>query len=293
MTGVTLIYIFSEIFIIIIIVLIFQKMAKKVSIELPDKIVKVLQKDVQNGKARTIEEALVRVIEKALAMRKVKKAVILAGGKGTRMRPFTYEIPKPLIPVQGKPLVQHILDLLRKYDIRDVIFSIGYKGEKIKEYFSNGAKFGFNITYVEEEEELGTAGPLRLMEDLLDGTFLMFNGDILTNLDLGEFILYHNNHEGIATIALTSVEDPKRYGLVKISEDGKILSFMEKPQEKDILAGKSLINAGIYVMEPEIINYVPNGYSMLERDVFPKLAEEGKLYGYEFVAQWFDTGTHE
>ncbi len=232
--------------------------------------------------------AIEMLLSKALRVNMVKKAVILAGGKGTRMRPFTYEIPKSMIPVQGKPILQHIIELLRKYEIRDITLSIGYMGNKVREYFRNGSHFGVKITYIEEKEELGTAGSLNLMRDLLKETFLMLNGDVLTNINLHDFINFHHEKKGLATIALTPVEDPSRFGVVELEGD-RILKFIEKPTS----SRSNLINAGIYILEPEVLEYVPEGYAMMETDVFPRLAEEGKLYGYISKGQWLDTGTHE
>ncbi|RLI90666.1 MAG: hypothetical protein DRO94_05075 [Candidatus Altiarchaeales archaeon] len=236
-------------------------------------------------RSRVVEELLTKI----LIGNMVKRAVILAGGKGTRMRPFTYEIPKPLIPVQGKPLLQHIIELLRKYEIRDIIISTGYLGSKIVEYFGNGNKFGVRIEYVEEDKELGTAGPLNLMRDKLKSTFLMFNGDVLANIDIHDLIRFHHEHNALATIALTPVKDPSRFGVARL-RGNKILEFIEKPEKT---TKSKLINAGVYVLEPEVIDYVPEGKAMIEHDVFPKLAAEGKLYGYPFDGQWFDTGTPE
>ncbi len=264
-------------------------MGQKIELEISDKLLNKIDSMIDGYKIKNRQRAIELILNRALVAERIKKAVILAGGKGTRMRPLTYEIPKPLIPVQGKPLVQHILDLLAKYNIRDIIFSIGYLGDKIKEYFGNGHKFGFDITYVEEENELGTAGPLNLMRDRLSEPFVMFNGDILVNIDLFDFIMFHTKEGGLATIALKPVKDPSRYGVVHL-KGNQIVEFIEKP-DKTIRYG--LINAGVYVMEPDVIDYIPEGEAMIEQDVFPKLANEGKLYGYPFDGQWFDTGTHE
>lgn len=241
-------------------------------------------------KIRNRSHAIEILLNKALGTCKVKKAVILAGGKGTRMRPLTYEIPKPMIPVKGKPLLQHIIDLLRKHEIRNAILSTGYMSDKIKEYFGNGSKFGVNLDYSEEKEAMGTAGALSLIKEKLNETFLMFNGDVLSDIDLEDLIRFHEENGGVATIALTPVDDPSRFGVAKMKGD-KILEFVEKPAK-----GKEpskLINAGVYVLEPDILKLIPRGRSMIETDVFPKLAKKGKLFGYHFDGQWFDTGTVE
>jgi NDP-sugar pyrophosphorylase family protein len=264
-------------------------MPEELTVELNENILKRIDSMIDGGKMKNRSQVVEHLISGLINRENVKKAFILAGGEGSRMRPFTYEVPKPLIPVQGKPLLQHILDLLRKYDVRDIILSTGYMGDKIKEYFGNGSRFGVQISYVEEEESLGTAGPLNLARDLLDKTFLMFNGDILANIDLQDFIDSHAKNNGIATITLKLVRDPSRFGVAEL-RGNRILRFIEKP---DPGVKSRLINAGVYILEPEVIDYVPKGRAMMETDVFPKLAEEGRLYGYPFDGQWFDTGTHE
>ncbi len=263
------------------------KMSSELSVKLNTKILAKLDEMIDGKKIKNRSDAVEFLITKTMGANKVKKAVILAGGKGTRMRPFTYEIPKPLIPIHGKPLLQHIIELLRKYEIREIILSVGYMGDNIKEHFGNGHNLGVTITYIEEEEKLGTAGSLNLMKDLLDETFIMFNGDILINIDLHDIILFHKRSGGLATIALKPVKDPSRFGVARLKGD-QILEFLEKPKSTK----SRLINAGVYVLEPEAIDYVPEGVAMMETDVFPKLAEKGELYGYPFDGQWFDTGTH-
>jgi len=263
-------------------------MDEKVTFSLNKNILSKVDQLIDGKKIKNRDEALEKIICRTVNRENVKTAFILAGGKGTRMRPFTYELPKPLIPVQGRPLIQHILDLLRKYEIRDIIISTGYMCDKIKEYFGNGSKFGLDITYIEEKEELGTAGALNLSKDLLKEPFIMFNGDILANIDLHDFVDFHSRNEGMATIALTPVDDPSRFGVADLKGD-RIMKFVEKPKTHI----SNLINAGVYVLEPEVIKYVPKGRAMMETDVFPKLAAEGKLFGYPYDGQWFDTGTHE
>ncbi|ODS38006.1 MAG: hypothetical protein A7316_08730 [Candidatus Altiarchaeales archaeon WOR_SM1_86-2] len=227
----------------------------------------------------------------------VKKAFVLVGGEGTRLRPLTYEKPKSLFPIQGKPMAEHILDLLKKYGVDDVVLSIGYLGDMIKDYFGDGSKFGIKITYVDEGmEKLGTAGPLNLARNNLpEDRFLMMNGDVLSDIDLKDLMSAHikNTENGaLATIVLTPVEDPSRYGVAKIKGD-KIIKFIEKPDKGK--APSNLINAGVYVFENDVLDYIPDRREsiMIEREVFPKLAGEGKLFAYEFKGQWFDIGTHE
>ncbi|MFO8015739.1 MAG: nucleotidyltransferase family protein [Candidatus Woesearchaeota archaeon] len=225
---------------------------------------------------------------------KIKTAVLLVGGLGTRLRPITYEIPKALIPVHGKPVTEHLLDLFRKYEVNNIILCVGHMKEKIKDYFRDGSQFGISIDYVDEDEGLGTAGPLklgcRILPDRFNGTIIVSNGDELKDIDLEKMYNLHKKNNALATIALTEVEDPSRYGAARM-EGSRILEFVEKPGKGK--APSSLVNAGLYIIEPEVIKGIKGDVSMLETDVFPKLAEQGKLYGYHFKGQWFDIGNME
>ncbi|MEM3374780.1 MAG: sugar phosphate nucleotidyltransferase [Candidatus Woesearchaeota archaeon] len=221
---------------------------------------------------------------------KPKKALLLLGGKGTRFRPITYELPKALLPVQGKTVPEHLIELFKKYNITDLIFSVGYMSEKIINYYGDGSRFGVKITYVKEEEPLGSAGAIKLASKYLDETFIVTNGDELKNINLDEMFEFHKKNKAKITVALTTVEDPSAYGVAKL-EGNKILAFVEKPKKEE--APSNLINSGLSIWEPEVIKLIPNGFSMYEKDIFPKLAQEEKLFGYIFSGQWFDTGTPE
>lgn len=218
----------------------------------------------------------------------IKTAFLLCGGKGTRLRPITYEMPKALIPVQGKALLEHTLDLLKRHDISRVIISVGYLKDMIEKHFGDGSRFGLDIMYIEESKPLGTAGPLRLAKDLLKETFIVSNGDELKDIDIARMHELHSKSGASATIALTEVDDPTRYG-VAVMESDKILEFKEKPK----VPPSNLINSGFYIMEPEVLKMVPTGQSSLERDIFPRIAQSGKLFGFPFKGQWFDCGNME
>lgn len=218
----------------------------------------------------------------------VSSAIILAGGRGTRLKPLTDTLPKPLIPIHGKPLLAHLIELFKKHCIHDIYFSVGYRKEQIKNCIRDGQELGINARYIEEHEPLGTAGCLRLHPPT--EPFFMSNGDELKHVNLHDMISFHNAHSGIATIALLEVDDPSQYGVARMDGE-KIVEFVEKPRKEN--APSKLINSGLYLFDPEVTQYVPEGFAMLEKDVFPKLAAEGKLYGYPFKGQWFDTGTPE
>ncbi len=220
----------------------------------------------------------------------IKKAVILAGGKGTRLRPITYEIPKALIPIHDRTMTEHLFDLFKKYGITHLFMAVGHMRDKIKAHYGDGSKFGVKLEYLEELEPLGTAGPLKLGKAKLRETFFCSNGDELKKIDLNEMYTIHRKHKALVTIALWRVEDPSHYGVARL-DGNKILEFIEKPKKED--APSNLINSGFYIIEPEVIDMIPDGFSMLEKDIFPKLAKQGRLYGYPFKGQWFDTGNME
>lgn len=218
------------------------------------------------------------------------KAVVLVGGQATRLRPITLTIPKALIELQGKAILEHVFDLFKKYEVREVILSVGYLKEKIIDHFGDGSHLDLRISYIEEDEPLGTAGPLKLLQEPITETFICGNGDELKTVDIKEMYEQHKQTGATATLCLTEVEDPTMYGVAKL-EGNKILEFVEKPKLED--APSNFINAGFYMFEPEVIDMIPQGRSMFEYDVFPKLAREGRLYAYKLKGQWFDTGTHE
>lgn len=247
---------------------------------------------VDKRKIRNRSHATEFLIEQGLGLNKVKKAIILAGGQGVRLRPLTYELPKPLIPLQGKPLMQHALDLLRSHGICEIYLSIGYKGDQIKKYYGNGEKFGLNIRYIEEDEPLGTAGPLKLAKKYLDESFLLIWCDILADVDLEDFITFHKSNNGIGTMALAHMDDVTELGVAALN-GSKIVGFVEKPKTKEE-APSNLINAGMIILEPEIFDYMPRKKVIsIEKEVYPRLVEAGKMYGYPFFGQWYDTGTQK
>ncbi|VVB76015.1 Bifunctional protein GlmU [Candidatus Tiddalikarchaeum anstoanum] len=266
---------------------------ERISLTIDKNVLAAVDATVDGNKVRNRSHAMEVLLSKALGNKRVKRAFILAGGKGTRLRPITYEIPKPMVPIHGKPLLQHTVELLKKYDIRDIIISIGFLGEKIQEYFGNGSKFGVKISYVKEDEPLGTAGPLKIAKPLLeDAHFVMINGDNLFNIDLFDMISTHFENGAVATIALTSVSDPTKFGVAQL-KGRKILKFIEKPKLEE--APSNLINAGVYLFSPKIFDYLPENKKniMIETEVFPKLLEKGEFYGYVMEGQWLPAGTPE
>lgn len=218
------------------------------------------------------------------------KAVVLAGGKGKRLRPLTYVLPKPLIPVGGKPMLEHIVEQLAKHNIRDLIFAVGYKAELIKDYFKDGAKWDVKIEYFTEEKPLGTAGCLLPLKHLLKNeTFLLVAGDNITRLNFTEFVSFHKQNRGVATVALTEFPVPCEFGIAELDKRGKVVSFREKPTFS--------YNAATCIMclEPSIFKYIPKGFSNVPESVFPRLLKGRgqKLVGYPFTEFWADVGRLE
>ena len=219
-----------------------------------------------------------------------RQAVILVGGEGTRLRPITSRVPKPVAPVVERPFVAYILDNLARHGVERAIFSTGFLAEAIEAVVGDGSRYGLEVDYAVEDEPLGTAGAIANCEDSLDdGSFFVFNGDVLSDVDLSALAASHVAKGGMGTIFLTPVEDPRRYGLVELREDGAVASFLEKPGDWE---GTALINAGVYVLEPEVLEMIPRGRLFsIERGVFPKLASAGSLYGYVDHGYWRDIGT--
>ena len=218
----------------------------------------------------------------------------MAGGEGTRLRPLTLDIPKPLAPIAGKPVMHHIVDLLRRHGITDVIATVHYKGEKIESYFRDGSAFGVCMRYVREESPLGTAGAVGLARQILrDETFLVISGDALTDIDLEALLADHRQHGAEATIAVRRVDDPREFGVVQTDDRGRIVRFQEKPSWSE--AFSDTINTGIYVFEPSVLELIPSGKRCdFARDVFPQmLAKNAAMRAFTAGGYWSDVGTLE
>jgi mannose-1-phosphate guanylyltransferase len=221
--------------------------------------------------------------------------MLLGAGLGTRLRPITYELPKPLVPVLGQPVMGHILALLERHGFDRVIANLHYFPDLIRERFGDGADYGVELSYSFEPELLGTAGGVRNVREFLgDETFLIISGDALTDIDLGALVSRHRQAGGIGTLALKRVEDPSQLGVVILSEEGRVLGFQEKPDAAEALS--DLGSCGIYVFEPEIFDHFPDTpFVDWAQDVFPRLLEDDvPLYGHEIDDYWNDVGSlHE
>jgi len=219
------------------------------------------------------------------------KAVIMAGGEGTRLRPLTSNAPKPMLPLVNRPMMEHIIDLLKQHGIDEIVVTVAFMPNAIRNYFGDGSEFGVHISYASEETPLGTAGSVRNAMAELDDTFLVISGDVLTDVDLTALIKDHTDRQALATIGLVRVENPLEYGIVISNEDGSIERFLEKPTWGQVFS--DTINSGIYVLEPRIFDWIAPDTSVdFSSDVFPKLLEAGEpVFGSVGEGYWEDVGT--
>ncbi|MBN1994922.1 MAG: mannose-1-phosphate guanyltransferase [Anaerolineae bacterium] len=218
------------------------------------------------------------------------KAVIMAGGAGSRLRPLTIERPKPMIPIVNKPVLSHILDLLKRHQITEVMITVQYLADQIQDYAGDGSNISMNIHYCVEDTPLGTAGSVKNTQDFLDGTFLVISGDALTDINLTDLIAYHQKSKALGTLALYRLADPLDYGIINLNNEGQITRFQEKPSRGSVMS--DYVNTGIYVLEPEILDFFEsNVHFDFARDLFPLVHAQGyPLYGYVAKGYWCDVG---
>jgi len=228
------------------------------------------------------------------------QALILVGGEGTRLRPLTSTVPKPVVPLVDRPLISYMLEWIKRHGVDDVIMSCGFLAAGVRNVLGDGSEFGMRLRFVEEPEPLGTAGALKFAESMLDERFLMLNGDVLTDIDLTAQLAQHELTSAKATLALVAVPDPTNYGLVRLEEDGAVREFVEKPSMDAVEErpatddpGDNMISAGAYVLERTILEHVPAGKNVsIEREIWPLLVGNG-LYGFRADTYWLDIGTPE
>jgi mannose-1-phosphate guanylyltransferase len=219
------------------------------------------------------------------------QAVILVGGEGTRLRPLTSTVPKPVVPLVDRPFLAYMLEWLKRHGIEDIVLAMGYLPTAVRNVLGDGSAYGVRLRYVEEPDPRGTAGALKFAESLLEERFLMLNGDVLSDIDLSAQIAQHEATGATGTLALVPVEDPSAYGLVRLDEDNAVREFVEKPSSDQI--DTNLISAGAYVLERSILDLVPPDKNVsIEREIWPQLVGAG-LYGFPADAYWLDIGTPE
>lgn len=220
------------------------------------------------------------------------KAVVLVGGEGTRLRPLTLTTPKQMLPVGRRPMIERVLDWLAGHGVDEAVLSLGYRPDAFLKAYPDGEACGVRLHYAVEDSPLDTAGAIRFagLEGGVDSTFVVVNGDVLTDLDVTALVAFHRKRGGEATIALTPVEDPSRFGVVPTDADGKVVAFIEKPPPGE--APTNLINAGTYVLEAAVLDLIPAGRrASIERETFPALVADGRLYALGSEAAWLDAGT--
>lgn len=218
------------------------------------------------------------------------RAVIMAGGKGTRLRPLTSDQPKPMIRVVNAPCMEHILNLLKRHGITDVLATLEYMPDAIRDYFGDGSEWGVEMEYSVEEEPLGTAGSVKYVEDRLPERFIVVSGDALTDVDLSAAVDFHEEKGGEVTIVLQKVDDPSEFGIVVTDDDWRVQRFLEKPDEDEVFSYTA--NTGIYIVEPGVLGAIPEGEEHdWAEEVFPGLLDEGRpVYGYVMEGYWEDIG---
>ena len=219
------------------------------------------------------------------------RAVLMAGGSGTRLRPLTCDFPKPMVPILNRPIAEHIINLLKRHQITEVIATLHYLPDVMRDYFQDGSDFGVQMTYaVEEDQPLGTAGCVKNIAELLDETFLVISGDSITDFDLSAAIEFHKQQKSKATIVLTRVPNPIEFGVVITDKEHRIRRFLEKPSSSEIFS--DTVNTGTYILEPEVLDYLPeNQESDFSKELFPLLLEKGEpIYGYIASGYWCDVG---
>lgn len=262
---------------------------QRITITIREDLLPLVDALIDGNKIRNRSHAIESVLDAHLSV-KVTDALVLAGGEGINMRPFTYEMPKTMIPLHGKPILEYVIRQLRDSGFRNVTIVVGHLGEQIRQHFGNGERFGIHIQYREEKRAEGTAAALRLAKGMFDRAFLVIYGDVLVDLNLREFVNFHLKHDTVVSAAVTTTDDPTEYGALRL-HGSYIVEYREKPPRTKGLS--HLVSAGVYVMEPAIFAELGNTTKSLERDVFPKLVQEKTLLGYPFDGAWFDISTPE
>ncbi|MBN1175767.1 NTP transferase domain-containing protein [Candidatus Woesearchaeota archaeon] len=263
-------------------------MKERITITIDEDMLSSIDAQVDGTVIKNRSHAIELNLSKALQRKNISQAVILAGGP-YELKIDRKDIPTTMLEVNGKTILEHNILMLKKQGIKKFIIAVGHKKEIIKNYLKDGKKLGVEITYIEEDVPLGTAGALKEAAQHISGTFLVCNGDELKSIDIKEMYEYHRKQGTLATIAVTTTMNPKDYGVV-ILNGNRVYSFVEKPKEN---IPTNLINAGLYIFEPEVINEAPEGYGRLEEDVFPKLANREECAGYVFYGEWQDVRSEE
>lgn len=277
---------------------------ERITITIRSDLLRHIDSTIDHQRVRNRSHALEVLLARMLKT-DTRQAVILASGKGVKLNHSTREIPKPLIPIAGRPLLEYTIHLLREHEITDILITVSHLAEKIKTFFGNGSRYGVSIEYVEEPHPSGTGGALLAARPRLqDAPFIALYADVLINLDVTEFLQTHQSLKAaVGTIGLTSVADPSKYGAVKL-RGTRVVEFSEKPRISSDVS--RTVFAGISAFNPSVFDFFPSGKKLikssqpsdkhklsLERHIFPELISQGRLYGFPFEGQWFDVSTPE
>lgn len=259
----------------------------RITITLDSQLLKKVDRLIDKNQIRNRSHAIEFILNKYTESN-VHKAIILAGGRGTQLRPYTYEIPKPMLPVKGTPILEHLIKQLKKHNVTDIIIAISYLGEKIKTYFGNGEQFGVKIQYSEEDENLLTGGAVKKVKDKIGNeTFLVIHGDILTDFSYTDFIEFHQKEDALASVALTSMTEPREFGQFNL-HGTKLVGFYPNTSTPGVKS--HLIHSGIYAFSPQIFNYFPKKSKFALEDVIQDLVNQQKVSGFVFSGKWYDVG---
>jgi mannose-1-phosphate guanylyltransferase len=264
-------------------------MRERVTLTLDNSLLGRIDESVDGHSIKNRSHAIELLLLKALNTDKPSKALILAGGKNNVLKTEAGTVSRAMLMINKKPVIEHNIELFRKYGVKEVIISINKDDNIIKRHFA-GKDMGIPISFIEEEFPMGTSGAIKLAGPQLTTTFFVSNADELKNIDLTDMYIFHRENRGMVTIALTTTDDPSKYGVANLNGN-HIMDFVEKPKKQN--APSNLISSGLYLMEPEVISYIPEGFGKMEEDVFPKLAKERNLIGYSFSGQWFSMNTPE
>ncbi len=264
----------------------------RISITLDEELVVRIDRLVDGYNIKNRSHAIEKILMQTLNEQRIKQAIILCGGEGQKLKPITYELPKPMIPVRDRPVLEYIIDHLKREGITEIILVVDYKHEKIISHFGKGRALGVNIRYIIEDKPHGTGGFLKSAKGMVNDTFLLLYGDVLSKVDFNDMLKTHRSNKVVATMALTTISDTSSYGVAKLKGE-KITGFIEKPHPGE--APSNLINAGVFIVEPELLDKVPTKLEekvMLE-SIFEDLAKQGQLGGYVYDGSWFHLDTPE
>lgn len=259
-------------------------MKKRITLTIDKDLLKKVDSSIDNNIIKNRSHAVELLVRNSLQTNAPTKALILAGGSDRTIELENKNILQSLIRIDGKTIIERNIDLLKNHGIKDIIISLCKEQKELKNHLKDGSEQGVNISYLEEKEPLGTSGAVREARKHFNDAFLVCNADEIKDIDISKMYEFHKSHNGKATIALTTSEDQSDYG-VAVLNGHKIVTFVEKPVRGS--EPSKLINAGLYILEPEIITLLPEGFSRFEYDVFPKLAAEESLNGFVFSGQWF------